>query len=676
MGEAHQHITFQNALQNREDRLMFYHKPQAMATIWQSAKNSWRMTLKQRYNRLSKSIYPYKATSLGLWFGLAGSLEFENNRVPLWIASLHSRSVSYHRSFFYSIGHLFSHCHNTLSTIPVIGDIYSKIFDLTTAPIRKILKTISETVNDQYVLKFCSVVSWWLMSVWFTQWVLRNALSYNKFLFENPRKGYSLKTKLFFGLLKLVRGKPRLYHCQAALPSLPVPNVRNSVDRWLESVKPICSDEEYIEYNDLANEFVNGVGPRLQRYVKLKAFLTDNYVSDWWEQFIYLRSRAPIMGYSNYYGIGRLSTEKCDELFSKNQSAAAANIISCLLEWRKDLETEKLEPQAIAGVRPLCMSQYSRLFNVTRVPELETTDVIKQYTENHVVVFNKGRYYKINTQDAFGRTLSAAEFQDQLKLILEDSNPPQPGEEKMAALTGTKRDHWHQVRNTHFLCNEVNAESLAIIESAVFHLVLEDETYDFDPENPNGDLNRIGKVLLCGKNGTNRWFDKSFNIIVFKNGYWGFNAEHAFADAPVLGMTLERILIRDANNYDVVGNCLGKRVLPAQRPVRLNFQITKDAMAEIEKAYNECKERTEDVDLYLTNFTGFGKQHISKVLKTSPDAFVQCVLQIAQFLDQGKFVQTYESAMTRLYKNGRTETIRSCTQANTEFVKKLVERST
>ena len=155
MGEAHQHITFQNALQNREDRLMFYHKPQAMATIWQSAKNSWRMTLKQRYNRLSKSIYPYKATSLGLWFGLAGSLEFENNRVPLWIASLHSRSVSYHRSFFYSIGHIFSYCHNTLSTIPVVGDIYSKIFDLTTAPVRKILKTISENVNDQYVLKFC-----------------------------------------------------------------------------------------------------------------------------------------------------------------------------------------------------------------------------------------------------------------------------------------------------------------------------------------------------------------------------------------------------------------------------------------------------------------------------------------------------------------------------------------
>merc|ERR1712115_393329 len=97
----------------------------------------------------------------------------------------------------------------------------------------------SDSISEQYILKFCSVLSWWLASVWFTQWILRNALSYNKFLFENPRKGYSLKTKLFFGLLKLVRGKPRLYHCQAALPALPVPDLKNSVSRWLDSVKPI-----------------------------------------------------------------------------------------------------------------------------------------------------------------------------------------------------------------------------------------------------------------------------------------------------------------------------------------------------------------------------------------------------------------------------------------------------
>lgn len=32
-----------------------------------------------------------------------------------------------------------------------------------------------------------------------------------------------------------------------------------------------------------------------------------------------------------------------------------------------------------------------------------------------------------------------------------------------------------------------------------------------------------------------RWFDKSFNLIIFKNGTMGLNAEHSWADAPIVG---------------------------------------------------------------------------------------------------------------------------------------------
>ncbi|NWQ84989.1 CPT1B palmitoyltransferase, partial [Columbina picui] len=32
-----------------------------------------------------------------------------------------------------------------------------------------------------------------------------------------------------------------------------------------------------------------------------------------------------------------------------------------------------------------------------------------------------------------------------------------------------------------------------------------------------------------------RWFDKSFTLVVYKNGKLGANAEHSWADAPVVG---------------------------------------------------------------------------------------------------------------------------------------------
>lgn len=38
----------------------------------------------------------------------------------------------------------------------------------------------------------------------------------------------------------------------------------------------------------------------------------------------------------------------------------------------------------------------------------------------------------------------------------------------------------------------------------------------------------------------------------------------------------------------------------------------------------------------------------------SPDAWIQTALQLAYFRDQGKFAQTYEASMTRLYRYGHT----------------------
>lgn len=32
-----------------------------------------------------------------------------------------------------------------------------------------------------------------------------------------------------------------------------------------------------------------------------------------------------------------------------------------------------------------------------------------------------------------------------------------------------------------------------------------------------------------------RWFDKTFTLVVFKNGKMGLNAEHSWADAPIIG---------------------------------------------------------------------------------------------------------------------------------------------
>lgn len=60
-----------------------------------------------------------------------------------------------------------------------------------------------------------------------------------------------------------------------------------------------------------------------------------------------------------------------------------------------------------------------------------------------------------------------------------------------------------------------------------------------------------------------------------------------------------------------------------------------------------------------------------KTCRVSPDAFLQLVLQLSYYRDAGRFCLTYEASMTRLYREGRTETVRSCTIESSNWVKSM-----
>lgn len=58
----------------------------------------------------------------------------------------------------------------------------------------------------------------------------------------------------------------------------------------------------------LAKEFNQGIGNKLQRYLVLKTWWATNYVSDWWEEYVYLRGRSPIMVNCTYLFISQGGT--------------------------------------------------------------------------------------------------------------------------------------------------------------------------------------------------------------------------------------------------------------------------------------------------------------------------------------------------------------------------------
>lgn len=84
----------------------------------------------------------------------------------------------------------------------------------------------------------------------------------------------------------------------------------------------------------------------------------------------------------------------------------------------------------------------------------------------------------------------------------------------------------------------------------------------------------------------------------------------------------------------------------------------------------------QDVDQKLFAHDAFGKGFM-KTCRISPDGFIQMALQLAYYRDYGKFSLTYEASMTRLFLEGRTETVRSCTIESAAWVKAMEnEKST
>uniref|UniRef100_A0A8C0FXQ8 Carnitine O-palmitoyltransferase 1, muscle isoform n=1 Tax=Chelonoidis abingdonii TaxID=106734 RepID=A0A8C0FXQ8_CHEAB len=484
----------------------------------------------------------------------------------------------------------------------------------------------------------------WFSGILLCRQSLKLLLSYHGWMFE-PHGKMSWSTRVWV----MISGRnPMLYSFQTSLPKLPVPSVEATIRRYLESVHPLLKDEKYRKMEVLAQAFQQHTAPRLQKYLVLKSWWATNYVSDWWEEYVYLRGRGPIMVNSNYYIMVRTPL----------QAARAGNIVHSILLYRRKLDREEIPPVMALGIVPMCSFQMERMFNTTRIPGMESDTLQHLLDSKHLAVYHKGRFYKLWLYQG-GKLLKPRDLELQFQRILDDPSPPQPGEEKLAALTAGERVPWAKAR-ARFFSQGKNKVSLDAIERAAFFLALDEEAHGYKRGREDS-MDSYAKSLLHGRC-YDRWFDKSFTLVVYKNGKVGTNAEHTWADAPIMGHLWEVMWVRGPSMA-----CLGQGSLkvPSLRPPS---RLTKV----IDSSYRVAKALADDVDFHCFQFSNFGKGLIKR-FKISPDAFIQISLQLARFQDKGSFCLTYEASMTRLFREGRTETVRSCTRESTAFVRSMMD---
>lgn len=506
---------------------------------------------------------------------------------------------------------------------------------------------------------------------------LRILFSYQGWMFmsrEEVKKNPSVRFRCWTMAVKLISslrrlgsstksGNPLLLAYQGALPTMPLPSVSDTLRRHMDSIRPLVDDEEYAEFKVLSDEFETDIGYKLQRWLRLKWWTSDNYVSDWWEEYVYLRGRSPLMINSNYYVIDAILKYP-----THIQAARAANVVNLSFQFRRSLLKQEATPMILQHLIPMCSAQYERFFNTTRVPGVETDQLVHLADSTHVAVLHKGRFFRLCCYSK-GRLLNSAELQRQIQGILDDPVEPSEGESHLAVMTAANRTTWAETRQKYF-SKGVNKSSLDVIEKAAFVLVLDDYEYGYDP-NDASVLSNFGAMMLHGKC-HDRWFDKSIQLIVGSNGRLGANGEHSWADAPIVGHFWEYLVCHDVHkgSYDEVGHCIGEVLTPPPKARKLCWEIPQECQATIDTCLREAQSLADDLHLHILKHDAFGKGFM-KSCGLSPDAFIQMGLQLAYYRDAGKFSLTYEASMTRLFREGRTETVRPCTIESSEWVQAM-----
>uniref|UniRef100_A0A0N5A3Y6 carnitine O-palmitoyltransferase n=1 Tax=Parastrongyloides trichosuri TaxID=131310 RepID=A0A0N5A3Y6_PARTI len=379
---------------------------------------------------------------------------------------------------------------------------------------------------------FCHMMSlliggslFWFILIQIMRLSLKFLLSYKGWMYQSSfEKNITQFTKIWFGILHFIsKFEPTLHSFQGSLPHLPLPNLDDTLDRHLKSIRPFTTDDEYNEMVLLTEKFRKGLGRRLQRYLIIKSWLSVNYVSDWWEEFVYMRQRSPIMINSNYYGFDTLNMQP-----THLQAARAANITWAALLFRRMIERQEVTPFSLSPKSkvPFCTIQYERLFNSCRIPG-EESDTFRVFNDaKHIAVYCRGCWFKLSIHSG-KRLLEPKELQHAFQEILDSDCTPQKGEAELAAFTAGERTPWAIARRRYFNTG-INKLSLRAIEGAAFVVILDEEEVYYDENDPSK-LDKWAQSLLHGK-ATDRWFDKSFNFVIFKNGKMGINAEHSWGE--------------------------------------------------------------------------------------------------------------------------------------------------
>jgi carnitine O-palmitoyltransferase 2 len=288
-------------------------------------------------------------------------------------------------------------------------------------------------------------------------------------------------------------------HFQYSLPRLPIPKLELTCERYLAAVKPILNDNEkaFEQTRQIVDDFRAGDGKRLDAELRQKNLANrhTSYISKPWFE-MYLKSRLPLILNFNFFLV------LTDDQKQLKPAARITNYIISSVRFMNSLRANWLDPEVyhlnpkksntdrfrkylrfvpksisfygavLQKAYPLDMSQYTRLFNSTRIPKKDC-DVLVSSVDNgrHIIVIKRGHYYKVNILEKNGELLSSEKIAAMMKYLCEDLNDEE-NKYPFGYFTADKRDRWATIREQIEALSEHNKQMFKEIDSSIMVICL------------------------------------------------------------------------------------------------------------------------------------------------------------------------------------------------------------
>ena len=467
------------------------------------------------------------------------------------------------------------------------------------------------------------------------------------------------------------------------LPSLPLPPLEESIDKFLKAARLHLTESEQAELQKLAADFLQKEGPLLHSELADRAAASStSWLLDWWTDQAYLAYPESLPIWSNFYcqfhptSPSPLPSPLPPSLPLSPQALRAGVWAAELLAFRDDLLSDRLPPS------PLSLRLLNNAFNSCRIPALPS-DAIHRLPRPHdqraapradfVVVMRADRFFILRhlgggphggvaPWQAIARGLQAV-----LDHPLDAEKAPGEGFLPLSWLTAAHRHDWAKMRQRLLHGSRRNAALLRAIEDCAFVVCL-------DGQEPS--CLDASDAALFHNGGANRWFDKPVQLVAFPSGEGGANCEHSGWDGTTAVPIFERMLQRErrllrAGPLDLLYHADAAAAAP---PPLLEGPFALEAPAYLRQELAELRAATlralGSERHASAAVRGYGKG-LLKRCGLSPDAVCQLAFQLAFFRAHARFPPVYESASTRRFQWGRTETLRPVSEASVALVRAL-----